>query len=145
MSRYSYESPLRTSTSGFTSKYSTIEYLQKFQCGKSANHRTISFGFSPTMKHIAISNSATVASRPSRPCLGSRKISWIFGSSNLFMDCLPERASKFHEFQMLLSSEKIVGKIIYQCDISTGNMFTFQANRIGCGLSRQPKGLSRQL
>lgn len=26
MSRYSYESPLRTSTSGFTSKYSTIEY-----------------------------------------------------------------------------------------------------------------------
>ena len=92
-----------------TVPYSTIEYHRvppKIPTRKICKSSNDVLRFFPN-EHIAISNSATVASRPSRPsrpCLGSRKISWIFGS-NLWIVYRNE-PQKFHEFQMLLSSEK---------------------------------------
>ena len=137
MSRYSYESPLRTSTSGFylkiqyhTVPYSTIEYHRvppKIPTRKICKSSNDVLRFFPN-EHIAISNSATVASRPSRPsrpCLGSRKISWIFGS-NLWIVYRNEPQNSMN-FRCSCPA-KNSGK--NQCDISTGNMFTFQANRI---------------
>ena len=113
-----------------TVPYSTIEYHRvppKIPTRKICKSSNDVLRFFPN-EHIAISNSATVASRPSRPsrpCLGSRKISWIFGS-NLWIVYRNEPQNSMN-FRCSFPA-KNSGK--NQCDVSTGNMFTFQANRI---------------
>lgn len=120
MSRYSYESPLRTSTSGFTSKYSTIEYhrvppkipMRKI-CKSSNDFRN---GFSPS-PHAHASDHGRFRGFSDQ----ATSVDGLFTRTSLKIPMI---------FRCKKIQQKNSGKN-YQCDISTGNMFTsFQANRI---------------
>ena len=133
MSRYSYESPLRTSTSGFTSKYSTIEYhrvppkipMRKI-CKSSNDFRN---GFSPS-PHAHASDHGRFRG------FSDQATYWngLFTSTSLKIPWISDAP-----FQQKNSGKN------YQCDISTGHMFTsFQANRI-TGVTTSNSGLTGDL